>query len=194
MINKINKKYKIILASKSPRRQELLHDLGLKFTVQTRPTDESYPAGLQNRQIAEHIAYKKAEKFTPGENQLIITADTIVCYKNNVLGKPANRSEAVQMISNLSGNAHEVISGVCLKSKEFLITFHSETRVVFNDLTAEEIKFYVDRFKPFDKAGAYGIQEWIGMVAVKHIEGSYFNVIGLPVHQLYQQLKTIVKL
>lgn len=182
--------YQIILASKSPRRNSLLKELGLKFEVRVRESDESYPASLH---VEEIPAYLAEMKVLPFENELdintiIITADTIVYIGDEVLGKPINYDNAFQMLQKLSGKWHHVATGVCLFSKKKKTTFTSVTKVLFKSLTNEEIDYYITHFKPFDKAGAYGIQEWIGLVAVEKIEGSYFNVMGLPVQHLYEEL------
>jgi septum formation protein len=184
MIEKINNTYSITLGSGSPRRQNLLKDLGLDFKVETLPTDESYPEYLSAKQVAEHIAENKAAAFPlPKKNALIITADTIVAVDNLILGKPTDSHDARQMLQLLSGNTHEVITGVCIRSAAKTHIFSATTKVTFDQLTPEFIADYIEKYKPFDKAGAYGIQEWFGLVAVTHIEGSFFNVMGLPVLQ-----------
>lgn len=183
--------YKVILASNSPRRKELLGGLGIPFEVRTlQGIDESYPDTLRGAEIPIHISGKKAEAYkrTMADNELIITADTIVYDNGQVLGKPKDREEAVQMLRQLSGHAHEVITGVSIVTKEKTTQFASTSKVFFASLTDEEIAYYVDNYHPFDKAGAYGIQEWIGFVAVTRIEGSYFNVMGLPIQRLYTEL------
>lgn len=181
----------MILASNSPRRKELLGGLGIPFEVRTlQGIDESYPDTLRGVEIPIHISGKKAEAYkrTMADNELIITADTIVYDNGQVLGKPKDREEAVQMLRQLSGHAHEVITGVSIVTKEKTTQFASTSKVFFASLTDEEIAYYVDNYHPFDKAGAYGIQEWIGFVAVTRIEGSYFNVMGLPIQRLYTEL------
>lgn len=183
--------YKVILASNSPRRKELLGGLGIPFEVRTlKGIDESYPDTLRGAEIPIHISGKKAEAYkrTMADNELIITADTIVYDNGQVLGKPKDWEEAVQMLRQLSGHAHEVITGVSIVTKEKTTQFASTSKVFFASLTDEEIAYYVDNYHPFDKAGAYGIQEWIGFVAVTRIEGSYFNVMGLPIQRLYTEL------
>ncbi len=193
MIEQINKNKDIILASGSPRRQELLKELGLSFTLLQKKTDESYPANLKPYEVAEYIAKKKAGIFeTPQKKQIIITADTIVALHDQILGKPQNKKEAFDMLSALSNTSHQVITGVCLRDEHKSHLFHANTKVTFEELTDELIERYIEKEKPFDKAGAYGIQEWFGMVAVKHIEGSYYNVMGLPVHLLYRKLLEIL--
>ena len=186
--------YKVILASNSPRRKELLGGLGIDFEVRTlSDIDESYPNALRGEDIPMFISGKKAEAYKQGmdDDEMIITADTIVYDNGQVLGKPKNRGEAVQMLKGLSGHAHEVITGVSIVTKKKTVQFASTSKVTFAALTDEEIAYYVDTYKPYDKAGAYGIQEWIGYVAVTRIEGSYFNVMGLPIQKLYSELKKI---
>lgn len=186
------KNYHIILASNSPRRRELLGGLGLDFEVRTLPgVDESYPDTLEGSQIPLYIAREKAEAYRGllRENELMITADTIVWLDGRVLGKPRDEAEAVQMLRDMAGRTHEVYTGVCLTTPARQRSFSAGTRVRFAPLSDEEIDYYVSRFHPLDKAGAYGVQEWIGYVGVEHIEGSYFNVMGLPVQRLYQELK-----
>lgn len=184
--------YKVILASNSPRRKELLGGLGIDFEVRTlQGIDESYPGNLEGEEIPIYISGKKAEAYlsTIAEDEMVITADTIVYDAGQVLGKPANREDAINMLRQLSGHAHDVITGVSIVTKQKTVQFASVSKVHFTTLTDEEITYYVDHFKPFDKAGAYGIQEWIGYVAVTRIEGSYFNVMGLPIQRLYTELK-----
>ncbi len=184
--------YQVILASNSPRRKELLGGLGISFKVRTlQDIDESYPDTLRGEEIPIYISGKKAEAYrqTMADDELIITADTIVYDHNKVLGKPRNREEAIHMLRKLSGHAHEVITGVSIVTKEKTVQFASTSKVFFAALTDEEIAYYVDAYQPFDKAGAYGIQEWIGFVGVTRIEGSYFNVMGLPIQRLYTELK-----
>lgn len=184
--------YKVILASNSPRRKELLGGLGIPFEVRTLSgIDESYPGTLKGEEIPMYISGKKAEAYqrTMADDEMIITADTIVYDNGQVLGKPKDREEAIQMLRQLSGHAHEVITGVSIVTKQKTSQFASTSKVYFAELTDEEITYYVDNYRPFDKAGAYGIQEWIGFVAVTRIEGSYFNVMGLPIQRLYTELK-----
>jgi len=187
--------YRIILASRSPRRRQLLHDMGLRFDVVVREFEESYPANLKGEEIALHLARMKSESFKKeiSLNEIIITADTIVWCNNEVLGKPADASDAKRMIRALSGNTHEVITGVTILSSLKEKTFADSTKVTFEKLTELEIDYYIDNFKPYDKAGAYGIQEWIGIAACSRIEGSYFNVVGLPVQKLYKELKEFIR-
>lgn len=190
MLQIINK-YDFILASKSPRRQMLLKEIVPEFEIRLRDTDESYPDTLQGAQIVEHIAKVKAAAFEGEltENQLLITADTIVWIDNMVLGKPKDRDEAVQMLNRLSGRKHTVYTGVCLKTTGKERVFSAASDVFFRQLDDDEISYYIDHCKPFDKAGAYGIQEWIGYIGIERIDGSYFNVMGLPVQRLYSELK-----
>ena len=185
-------RYQVILASNSPRRKELLGGLGIPFEVRTlSDIDESYPDTLKGEEIPMFISGKKADAYkrTMADDEMIITADTNVYDNGQVLGKPKDRGEAIQMLRELSGHAHEVITGVSIVTKQKTTQFASTSKVYFAELTDEEITFYVDTYKPFDKAGAYGIQEWIGFVAVTRIEGSYFNVMGLPIQRLYTELK-----
>lgn len=185
--------YHLILASQSPRRKELLQHLGLEaFAVKPIETDESFPSGLTGEETATYIAEQKAEanRSFLEERDLMITADTIVYLNGQVLGKPADREDAFRMLRLLSGKEHQVFTGVCLSSLFEQRSFVARTDVTFSELTDEEILWYIDHFHPYDKAGAYGIQEWIGAVAVERITGSYFNVMGLPVHLLYEQLKS----
>jgi len=188
------KEYKIILGSNSPRRKELLNGLELDFEVRAvDDIDESYSPDLEAEKIPESIALKKAEayKLAMKDNELLITADTIVWSSGKVLGKPVDFEDAVGMLQELSGHTHKVITGVCLTTKDKLIRFSVVSDVCFARLTDEEINYYVEHYKPYDKAGSYGIQEWIGFVGVEAINGSFYNVMGLPVQRLYQELKKI---
>ncbi len=184
------KKYKLILASKSPRRQYLLKELGFNFEVHTKEVDESFPENLIAQEIPLYLCRKKAEAFDKelSDNTIVITADTIVWIDNQVLNKPKNYEDAVRMLKMLSGKKHEVYTGVCLKSKHKTKTFYALTHVYFKKVSQEEIEYYVNNFNPYDKAGAYGAQDWIGYIAIEKIEGSYFNVMGLPVKELYEEL------
>ncbi len=191
MINKHLDHYQIILASKSPRRAQLLKDLGLDFEIESKSVDEIFPKELSNKEVAIFLSELKANPFKSeikNTNKLIITADTIVCLEDEVLGKPTDRTNAIQILLKLSGKHHFVITGVTILSKNKSKSFAVSTKVFFKKLTNDEITYYVDNFKPYDKAGAYGIQEWIGMIGIEKIEGSYFNVVGLPVQKLYQEL------
>jgi septum formation protein len=186
--------YKIVLASNSPRRRELLSGLNLEYTVRVLPDiDESYPDTLKGEEIPMYISREKAEAYrnSMAEDELIITADTVVCINEKVLGKPRTQEEAKEMLRELSGKTHQVITGVCLMTCGLQRTFSATTQVAFDVLTEDEIEFYVEKFRPLDKAGAYGVQEWIGFVGVSRLEGSYFNVMGLPVQRLYQELKKL---
>ncbi len=182
--------FPIILASGSPRRQELLKQLGIDFTVILKEIEESYPEHLKKEQVALFLARKKASAYNneTESGKVVITADTIVCINDKILNKPASFEEAVKMLELLSGRSHQVITGVCISGKEFSKLFHVVTTVTFKKLTLVEIKFYIDQYKPYDKAGGYGIQEWIGLIGLENIEGSYFNVVGLPVKELYENL------
>lgn len=184
--------YKILLASQSPRRKELLSQLGISFeTIILHGIDESYPKSISVEEVAEFISIKKSEAFASviKDNELVITADTVVVCDNDVLGKPANYLEAIEMLKKLSGRIHKVITGVTISTKKKTRSFSVSTDVEFASITNEEIEYYVENYKPYDKAGAYGIQEWIGYIAVKGITGSFYNVMGLPVQRLYEELK-----
>lgn len=187
------KKYHIILCSKSPRRRELLAGLGIDFEVKTLSgIDESYPCDLNSDMIAQYISQKKAEAYKSliVDNEMVITSDTIVLLDGKVYGKPADEADACRMLGDLSGRTHKVITGVCINTRERSCAFHVVTEVEFAPLSSDEIEYYVTHFKPLDKAGAYGIQEWIGSVAVRAINGSFYNVMGLPVQRLYAELKS----
>jgi len=187
--------YKILLASQSPRRKELLAGLDVAFTTFVKKgIDEDYPDDMPAHEVAAYLSQKKAEAYQQdiSEGVLIITADTVVIQGNRILEKPKDKDEAKEMISHLSGHSHQVITGVTLTTKEKKHTFSSLTEVRFATLTEDEIDYYIEKYEPYDKAGAYGIQEWIGYIGVEHIEGSYFNVMGLPVQQLYTALKAMV--
>ena len=186
------KKYKIVLVSASPRRKELLQNLGLTFKVRTLfGIDEQYPDTLRGEDIPRFISRKKAEAYrsSMADDELLIAADTVVCLDGRTLGKPHDAQEAKAILHKLSGRFHQVITGVTVMTKDQMENFAVTSQVKFADLTDEEIDYYVDNYLPFDKAGAYGIQEWIGMVAVEELRGSYFNVMGLPVQRLYNVLK-----
>lgn len=186
------KSYRIILASNSPRRQELLSGLGLTFTVKVLPDiDESYPANLQRDEIPQYISRSKADAYRSimQDQDLIITADTIVWVEGEVLGKPKDEAEAVEMLRKLSGRTHQVVTGVTLTTKDQQTSFATVSDVAFTQLDEDEIQYYVEHYCPMDKAGAYGVQEWIGLVGVESLSGSYFNVMGLPVQRLYHELK-----
>jgi septum formation protein len=186
------KKYRLILASNSPRRKELLAGLGLDYEVRTLPdVDESYPESLQGGDIPLYISRMKADAYKPmlQPDELMITADTIVWMDGMVLGKPRNKYGAIEMLKQLSGGVHYVYTGVSITTQTRQESFYVATEVRFANLTDEEIEYYVDTYQPMDKAGAYGVQEWIGYIGVENIQGSYFNVMGLPVQRLYTELK-----
>ena len=185
------KNYHIILASNSPRRRELLGGLGIDYEVRVlSDIDESYPATLPVADIAEFIAAKKADAYraTMADNELIITADTVVICGNEVMGKPTDEDDACRMLRQLSGRVHHVTTGVCLTTSQQQRRFSVTTEVTFKQLSDEEISYYVTCYRPFDKAGAYGIQEWIGYIGCTGLNGSYYNVMGLPVQRIYQEL------
>jgi septum formation protein len=184
------KKHPLILASKSPRRQYLLNELGLQFEVRTKEVDESFPANLKAQEIPLYLCKKKADAFNNelNENTIVITADTIVWIDGQVLNKPENFDDAVRMLKLLSGKMHEVYTGVCLRSKEKTKSFYALTKVYFKTLSQEEIEYYINNYNPYDKAGSYGAQEWLGYIAIEKIEGTYFNVMGLPIKELYEEL------
>ncbi|WP_161887725.1 Maf family nucleotide pyrophosphatase [Pontibacter russatus] len=182
----------LLLASNSPRRKELLASLGLTFEVKVKEVHEDFPEHLQRAEVAEYLASHKAEAYREDlQEEAIITADTIVCLGDRVLNKPADYAEAFEMLQALSGIGHEVITGVCVLTKDQKSVFHDTTKVFFKTLSEAEIDYYITHYKPYDKAGAYGIQEWIGMIGIERIEGSYFNVVGLPVQKLYIQLQAL---
>jgi septum formation protein len=184
--------YHIILASKSPRRQQLLAGMDIEFEIITKDTDEDFPDDMPLDKVAAYLCEKKADAFDElelPENYLLITADTVVVVDGIILNKPADEAEAVSMLQQLSGNCHEVITGICLRSAKYKKVFSEQSRVQFGHLDVEEIQHYVKQYQPFDKAGAYGIQEWIGYVGIRSIEGSFYNVMGLPTHRLFHELK-----
>ena len=188
------KDYHVILASNSPRRRELLGGLGIDYEVRVlSDIDESYPDTLSVMDIAEYIAAKKAEAYRAmmTEHDLLITADTVVICGDEVMGKPVNEADACRMLRQLSGRVHHVTTGVCITSRQQQRRFRVTTEVTFKQLSEDEINYYVTKYKPFDKAGAYGIQEWIGFIGCTGLNGSYYNVMGLPVQRIYQELQTI---
>jgi septum formation protein len=185
-----NQQQPIILASKSPRRQELMKLMGLDFTIELKEVDESYPQGLGPAQIAMYISEKKAKAFGESNHQILITADTIVALNGEILGKPADKLHAQQMLRKLSGHKHEVYTGVTIIKDKSVFSFFDLSTVFCREVSDEEIDFYIDNFKPFDKAGAYGIQDWWGLTVVKRIDGSYTNVMGLPTEKLYEALSS----
>lgn len=183
----------IILASKSPRRQELLQLMGIDFTVVLKDVDESYPARLSASEIAVHISEKKVRAFDEAlSNEIVITADTIVSLEGRILGKPENADHAFEILSDLSGKRHEVITAVSLLKRHQVKSFFEVSEVFFKPISAEQISYYISTYHPMDKAGAYGIQEWIGLVAVEKIIGSYSNIVGLPTHRLYEELCELI--
>jgi len=186
--------YRIILASRSPRRQQLLLEMGLKFDVVIKEYTETYPEGLRGEEVAKYVSYGKAVSFKNeiSDNEIVITADTIVWCNNKVLGKPVDRDDAIRILKEISGNTHEVITAVTLLTSKKDMTFSESTKVTFEPLSDEDICYYVDKFNPYDKAGAYGIQEWIGIIGCSNIQGSYFNVVGLPVQRFYKELKNFI--
>lgn len=180
----------LILASSSPRRQYLMKEAGFTFRAQSPDIDESFPLELDIKQVPQYLARKKAKVFENSiTNEIVISSDTVVILKDEILNKPLNRNEAIEMLGKLSGQTHTVITAVCLYSKEKIDCFDDHTEVTFKILTQEEIEFYVDTYKPYDKAGAYGAQDWIGLVAIEKINGSYFTVMGMPMHLVYRHLK-----
>lgn len=188
------KNYTFILGSNSPRRKEILKEIGLDFSIYPSNIDENFNKEIELKDIPVFLAEKKANalKNKLKENDILITADTVVIYNNELLSKPENTYQAKEMLEKLSGKSHKVITGVCLLSKNNKSIFSSKTIVTFNDLDKFEIEFYINKYKPFDKAGSYGVQEWIGLIGVKKIEGSYTNVVGLPASMLYSKLKKFI--
>lgn len=180
----------LILASNSPRRQQLMREAGFAFAVRSKNVAEDFPAEMPLSQVPEFLAEKKAEAFRDEiTDEIVVAADTVVIVDRQILNKPQHEAEAFAMLRQLSGRMHEVVTGVCLVSASKKILFSDRTEVYFKQLSDEEIRFYIRQYKPFDKAGAYGAQEWLGMVAVEKITGSYFNVMGLPVHKVYEALR-----
>ena len=187
------KNYKLILASASPRRQQLMKDAGFTFEVRLKNVEEKYPQELHWENVPEYLSKVKASAFREElkADEVLITADTVVCIHDRILGKPADRKEAISMLQELSGNRHLVVTGVSVTTRTEQLSFSSRTDVFFKHLSNEEIEFYVDTYKPFDKAGAYGIQEWIGYIGIERIEGSFYNVMGLPIQKLYETLRKL---
>lgn len=189
MLSKLLKEKNIILASGSPRRQAFFAELDLDYTIQIKPIDESFPNSLKGVEITDYLAQQKAAAFTDLQpKDIVITSDTIVWFKDKALNKPEDKDEAFAMISSLSGQTHQVMTSVCFTSLEKQITVNDTTHVSFKKLSADEINYYIDNYQPYDKAGGYGIQEWFGYIAVTKIEGSHFNVMGLPTHKVYETL------
>lgn len=180
----------LVLGSKSPRRKELMEGLGIDFIIRTKDTDERFPSSLIPKETPLYIAQKKTDALLVDlrDNEIILCADTVVIIENTILGKPENEMEAITMLKQLSGKTHEVVTGVIIASKEKKVSFSVTTKVTFKNLSHDEIEYYITNYKPFDKAGAYGVQEWIGYIGVTSIEGSYFNVVGLPTYEVYQAL------
>ena len=187
------KQYRVILASKSPRRQELLRGMGVDFSIMTKETDESFPPEMPLDEVPKYLSLQKSMAFTEDElpaDYLLITSDTVVICEDEILGKPKDREDAARMLEMLSGKTHHVVTGVTVRSAEKTESFEVRSNVTFATLDAEEIDYYIEHCKPFDKAGAYGIQEWIGYVGISGLEGSFYNVMGLPTRRLYQALKS----
>lgn len=189
MLTELLNKYKIILGSKSPRRQQFLKELNIPFETRSIDCPEIYSENLIAEEITEYLCQLKTKAATITNNELLITADTIVWSNNKALEKPNTKTEAIEMLTELSNGNHQVITSICLSTSKETKVITDKTNVYFNKLTSDEIEFYINNYKPFDKAGSYGIQEWIGLIGVHKIEGSYANVVGLPVHKLYQELK-----
>jgi septum formation protein len=191
LTQKLNK-YNVILASGSPRRQNFLKQLNIPFTIDVRQVDEVYPKHLKAAEISDYLADLKSKAFADlKDNDLVITSDTIVWFEGKAMGKPKDAEEAFSMLKAMSGKKHQVFTSVSIKNKHFQRIFHEETTVEFDDLSDEEIWYYLETYQPYDKAGSYGIQDWIGLIGVTKLEGSYFNVVGLPVHKLYKELLAI---
>ncbi len=190
MLKDFLKDREIILASGSPRRQAFFKELEIPVTIDVRPVKEVYPDSLKNEEITDFLAELKAEAFQKElkPHQILITGDTIVCLEEKALGKPKNAEEAIEMLESLSGKTHQVISSVCFTTSKKQETINAKTTVTFKELTSGEINYYIENYKPFDKAGGYAIQEWIGLIGITHIEGSYFNVVGLPTHIVYRTI------
>lgn len=190
----MNLSYKIILASKSPRRSQLLTEMAIPFVNKTKEVEETYPDHLEAHEIAEYLSIKKANAFKGHiqENELVITADTIVVFKNRILGKPKDRDEALQFLTSMSNDKHQVYTGVTLMTINKQHSFSELSNVYFSEITKQEINHYIEHYNPFDKAGAYGIQEWFGHNFIKKIEGSYTNIMGLPTEKLYRALKSFM--
>lgn len=182
----------LTLASNSPRRQQLLREGGFDFNIRTVAIEESFPDNIDSNEVAEYLALKKADAIDLlSKDEVLITSDTVVILNDKILGKPNSKEDAFTMLKDLSNKTHSVVTGVCIKTSTKTISFSDTTAVTFKKLSEEEINYYIDNFQPFDKAGSYGIQEWIGMIGITKIEGSYFNVMGLPIHKLYNELANI---
>ena len=196
MLNEIVHHKNIILASGSPRRQQFFKDLAIPFTIRLKEIEEVYPDGLQGAEITNYLAELKANAFENelAENDVLVTSDTIVWLNGTALGKPKDYDDAFNMLQSMSGKTHEVITSVCFKTKDSIHTIHETTLVTFQAFSDYAIHFYLDKYKPFDKAGAYGIQDWIGLIGIARIDGSYTNVVGMPTHLVYQYLENLPKL
>jgi len=194
MLKKLSEQYNIILGSASPRRKELLSEIDLKFSIQTTNKEETFSRSIKEEKIAEFLAIQKSEFLSEKlqQNDLLITADTIVSFNNELLNKPKNKEDAFKTLNKLSENTHKVTTGVCLKTKNKQIVFSVTTLVTFKALSEDEIYHYINKYNPYDKAGAYGIQDWIGKIGINNINGSYTNVVGLPISELYQHLKLFI--
>lgn len=193
MLKNLLKGHEIILASGSPRRQRFFQELEIPVTIDVRPVEEVYPKDLKEEEITNYLATLKSEAFDELKpKQILITSDTIVYCDGKALGKPASREEAIEMIQSLSGREHHVITSVCFKTRFGIRLIHEKTRVIFSNLNQDEIAYYVSEYEPYDKAGGYAIQEWIGLIGIEKIEGSYFNVVGLPTFQVYRTLKELL--
>lgn len=194
VLQELLSEHKIILGSQSPRRRNLLKGLDIDFESCTIDADESFDPNMDYHEVPEYLANKKSHDFGKelSKNEILITADTVVILKDMILNKPQNRAEAIDMLTLLSGEEHKVVTGVCIRSSDKTRLFQDQTRVRFHKLTTEEICYYIDRYQPFDKAGSYGIQEWIGYVAIKEMIGCFYNVMGLPLPKLYPELKNFI--
>ena len=189
MLKEHLKNYNIILASGSPRRQQFLEDLNLDFTIQLKEIEEIYPTHLKGKEITDYLAELKSNAFTDlDKNDILITSDTIVWLEGKAIGKPKDKQDAITIFKKMSGKKHQVFTSICIKTKMDIKIVNDKTDVYFKDLTDDEINYYLNNFQPYDKAGGYGIQDWIGLIGVEKIDGSYFNVMGLPVHKLYTEL------
>ncbi len=185
------KKYNVILGSQSPRRQQLLREIIPNFNISVKDVDETYSSELKREEICIYLSQLKSEAFGQlKSDDMLITSDTIVCLGDEVLGKPKNEKESLTMLSKLSGNTHTVYTGVTIRTQEKTVSFYDDTKVTFYDLSQDELMYYIKECKPFDKAGSYGIQEWMGYVGIEKMEGEFYNVMGLPVHKLYRFLKS----
>lgn len=194
MIAELLSEYEVILGSQSPRRQNLLKGLDLDFKIEPINADESFDPDMKHEEVPEYLAAKKASQY-PGnlnEKQILITADTVVILNGEILNKPVSKAESFEMLKALSANEHKVVTGVCIRSGNRSLCFKDETLVQFHELEDQEIQYYIDSYQPFDKAGSYGIQEWIGYIAIDSMKGCFYNVMGLPLPKLYRALKNFV--